>query len=96
LYRVGSLYTHNQNKIKKLFSYTQVEYDCDGWADAKRFLPMLYDLCLLKLKTNETKAGWSSGANWDGKNVKPEDVVLFWKRKNDAEWEKPHQYWNAM
>jgi hypothetical protein len=96
MFRVGACYTGDQNKRKKIFSYTQVEYDCDGWADAKRFLPMLFDLCLLKLKTHKTKPGWSSGPGWDGKDLQPEDQVLYWKRKNDTEWEKPHQYWTAM
>jgi len=65
--------------------YTNVEYDRDGWADAKRFLPADYDLCHLKIQGKKTISGWSTGNKWDGLNLKPQDEVLFWKINKDKE-----------
>jgi hypothetical protein len=94
--RVGSNFISEKTNKYKVYSYTHVEYDYDGWADSKKYLPMLFDLCLLKLENGQTKAGWSTGPGWDGKNVLPDDRVLYWKRKTDYEWDKPHQYHVAI
>lgn len=62
--------------------YSMVEFDKDGWADAKRFIPADFDLCLLKIKgKNKNEPGWASGRNWDGLRIKKDDEVLFWKRQ---------------
>lgn len=62
------------------FFYTDVEYDADGWVDAKRFMPADFDLCLLKIEDKSSIPGWASGFNWDGLRVKKKDKVLYWKK----------------
>jgi hypothetical protein len=63
------------------FTYKDIEYDIDGWADCKRFLPEDFDLVLMRLKREKTINGWISGLAWNGLRLKPDDEVLFWKRR---------------
>lgn len=77
--KVGMRYIPKVPELK-LFTYKHVEYK-DGWADAKLYLPCDFDLILMKLSDGSTKAGWSTGTNWDGLNMLPTDKVLYWKRK---------------
>jgi hypothetical protein len=73
-------------RIKKTavpFQYKDVEFDIDGWADCKRFLPDDYDLVLLKLSRGKTIPGWIAGSSWDGLKLKKEDTVLYWKKKEE-------------
>jgi hypothetical protein len=79
--RVG---IREKNK-KKYYTYKDVHFDEDGWADVNLYLPMEYDLCYLKTANEETKIGWSKGNKWDGQKIKKTDVILFWKRK--SEWD---------
>ena len=60
-------------------TYSKVEFDKDGWADASKFIPRDFDLCELKLKDRKARPGWALGPNWDGLNMKPEFEVLYWK-----------------
>jgi hypothetical protein len=66
---------------KRKLSYMDVDYDPDGWADAKKFFPADFDLMLLKTK-EKTYPGWAVGKKWDGLNVKKDIEVLYWKRNN--------------
>lgn len=63
-------------------TYSKVHFDDGGWADAKRFLPGDFDLCLLKVKDRKSLVGWISGTSWDGLNMKPDYEVLYWKKKS--------------
>lgn len=65
------------------YSYKDVEYDIDGWADCARFLPDDYDFVFMRLLRNKTIAGWISGYTWTGLRLKQDDVVVFWKRKEE-------------
>lgn len=68
---------------KKGFCYGKVEFDEDGWADAKKFLPNDYDLCHLKVRDKGIVSGWAMFNSWDGLNVDKTDEVLFWKRNKE-------------
>ena len=67
------------------YSYGDVEYDIDGWADVTRFLPNDFDLVFLRLKRERTIPGWINGQSFEGRKLKPDDVVLFWKRKEELD-----------
>lgn len=69
-------------KGKGKYTYKDVSFDANGWADVERFLPITFDLCLLKSK-DRIFTGWFNGMTWDGLRMKPNDVVLYWKRKLD-------------
>lgn len=65
------------------YSYAHVEYDIDGWADVEKYLPNDFDLVFLRLKRERTIPGWINGQFFEGRKLKPDDVVLFWKRKEE-------------
>lgn len=63
------------------FSYKDVEFDENKWADAKKFFPADFELMFLKTKS-KTYIGWVNGLEWDGLNVPNNIEVLYWKRKD--------------
>ena len=77
--------TGKLNHIKVLYTYNDVEYDIDGWADCMKYLPADFDLVYLRLERERTIPGWISGTNWDAIRLKSTDKVLYWKRKMEAE-----------
>lgn len=66
---------------QRKFSYTDVEYDCDDWADAAKYLPADYDLVHLKTE-KKTISGWRSGNVWAGLRLKGDEKFLYWKRQS--------------
>lgn len=66
---------------RKKFDYRDVEFDADGWADAKKYLPADYDLMFLKVKDKKSVSGWHVGKKWDGLRLKKDDEILYWKKK---------------
>ncbi len=73
-----------KSDIKRLHTYKDVLFDCDGWADVNLFLPIDYDLCLLKTD-HKTYVGWNTGSGWDGLQVPDNLHVLYWKRQIDSD-----------
>lgn len=68
---------------KLLYTYFSVNYDDDGWADAKEWLPYDYDICWLRDADGNQKVGWRSGPVWDGQRISQKERYYFWKRKMD-------------
>lgn len=64
------------------YKYTDAKSDIEGWHDPKLWLPLPFDLCLVKLQ-DRTRVGWWSGKCWEGLRIKPEDCVKYWKRHED-------------
>lgn len=62
-----------------VYSYTDVDFDKNGWADATKYLPDEFDLCYLRTDSG-MKIGWFCGNGWDGKTVEKWDVITKWKR----------------
>lgn len=75
----GSKVNAKGQPVTLYYSYMDVKFDEDGWADTKEFIPADFDLCYLKIKDKKTKSGWANGLKWDGLNVDPDDEVLYWK-----------------
>ena len=73
--------TKKEKKVEVLYTYKDVKYDIDGWADSKEFLPDDYDLVYLKVEGKKTMPGWASGTSWHGLRYKEGDKVSYWKRK---------------
>jgi len=63
------------------FRYQFTEFNKDGWASAKRHLPIAFDLVTVETSTGKRVAAWWTEFNWDGIRLKKEDVVLNWKRR---------------
>lgn len=70
----------------KPYSYSDVRFDSDGWADVKKYLPISFDLMLLKDEKNRTIVGWYAGGSWDGARYNGQEIKL-WKREKDGETE---------
>lgn len=74
--KVGKQY----GKRKRPFSYHDVEFDENKWADASKYLPIDFDLCHCRVKDHDkTRSGWYTGHQWDGIKIRDTDTVLFWK-----------------
>lgn len=66
------------------YTYKDVEWDLDGWADSKKYFPMDFDLVQMQLKRGKTVPGWASGLSWCGLRLKKDDEILSWTiRKED-------------
>lgn len=66
---------------ERKFSYFDIKYDPDKWADASKFLPADFDLVNLKiLNRKKYVPAWSNGDKWDGANFRQGYKVLYWKR----------------
>ena len=65
----------------RAFTYKDVLYDDDGWADATKFLPGDFDLVNIKLEDNTFLSAWYTGVGWDGLVIKRDNKVKAWKRK---------------
>ena len=74
--KVGRDIVQMGEKVRK-FLYSDVKYDADGWAEAKKFMPADYDLVFMKTE-KKTYNGWASGKIWDGLKI-PDEPVLYWK-----------------
>lgn len=68
---------------KDVENYSKVKFDADGWADAKVYSPIDFDLCILKIKDKNNKIGWKSGSSWDGLKMEDLDEVLYWKKQKE-------------
>lgn len=75
---------------KLTYSYRHVTETEDGWIDPSHWLPMCYDLVILKTDSTQ-KVGWFTGGRWDGRRIDPEDKIIAWKRKPEDE-EGNHGY----
>lgn len=67
------------------YSYADVEFNETGWADASKYLPKEFDLCLLKRDDSKIFKGWHSFSRWDGLNIKQKDNIKFWKKLEENE-----------
>ena len=67
------------------FLITDVIFDPEGWADAKRYLPQPYEM--VKIKTSEhLRNGWWNGIHWESLRLKPGEKTLAWKAiKNETQ-----------
>lgn len=67
-------------KLRK-FTYQDVTYDSDGWADAEKFKPCNYDLVYIKaLNKRKIITAWKTPNSWDGFRLPADGNVLYWKR----------------
>lgn len=85
--KVGAFKEYRQNasgkRVSVNYSYDDVLFDEDGWADAKQFIPIDFDLCELKVKGKKSHPGWVSGSKFDGLNIESGDEVLYWKKQKE-------------
>lgn len=66
------------------FSYNDVKTDKDGWVNPKNYLPIPFEMVLLRiLRSGKEKivSGWWTGAIWDSIDINKDEKVLSWKVK---------------
>lgn len=66
------------------FKYTDAQTDIEGWTDPKIWLPLPYDLVLLKTE-KKIRRGWWDGFEWVSHRIKPSETVLYWKCIDDKQ-----------
>ncbi len=67
-------------------SYRNIPLDVDGWADCNSFLPINYDLVVMKTTEGKEKNGWWAEKKWCGLRLKKIERISRWKfisRKDD-------------
>ena len=79
----GTKLNANGKEIKEFYIYSDAIHDEDGWVDAKKFMPIDFHLCFLKIKDKISRMGWSTGTVWDGLKLAKDDEVLYWKRSKE-------------
>lgn len=78
-----NIFDEKKNKLRPFF-YKDVDLEKDGWVDAKKFLPLDFDLVSLKVKgKDKVLTGWSTGNSFDGLRLDQNAEVVFWKRINE-------------
>jgi len=78
---IDLIFDEKKGKERKI-SYDDVECDGDEWVDASRYMPADFDIMNLKVKNRERiMPGWANGKKWDGLNLTPENLVLYWQRQ---------------
>lgn len=85
---IGKRINASGNEVNIFYSYKDVKYDNNGWADASVDFPANYDLVYMKIKDKNSIAGWISINQWMGLRLKPSDKVIGWKRKPEDEDER--------
>jgi hypothetical protein len=83
IFKVGFSYPVGDKRRK--FSYRDVHYDEDGWAETIWFLPGDFDLSWLQTDDGVILPGWHTGHHWDGLNFKSSYNIVRWKRKEEEE-----------
>lgn len=63
------------------YTYKDVRYGVDGWADAKKYLPIEFDMVMLFTKNHKVLFGWSTGTDWDGLRIDIDEDIIAWKRE---------------
>lgn len=73
--------TGKDKKIEVFYTYTDIKFDSNGWADSKTDLPGDFDLVYMKVGEKKIIPGWISGSSWNGLRLKSKDLIPYWKRK---------------
>jgi len=77
--KVGLNRVKSEGKNERSFSYRDIKYDDNGWADRCKYLPIDYDLLILKRYGKKDTPGWYTGSKWEGLRLDEEDKVIAWK-----------------
>jgi len=62
-------------------TYTDMIKDSQGYIRDLSYKPSAYELVDLKLEGGRNLPGWWTGREWFGRMLKPNHVVIGWKRK---------------
>lgn len=63
------------------FVYKSTIFDKNGWADAKKFRPIPFDLVVLKTSEGSEFSGWWNKFQWEGLRLRQKHKITHWKRR---------------
>ena len=63
------------------FVYNSTVFNEDGWADAKKYRPIPFDLVTIQTETGKNFIGWWNTLCWQGLRLRKQDHIKFWKRR---------------
>jgi hypothetical protein len=74
--------TQIEKEGKKFFcKYSDVPVSDNGWVVELKYLPISFDLVLLRMKDkSKPQTGWWNGRKWMGLRIKANDTITAWKR----------------
>jgi len=74
---------YNKCTPRSKITYMNVPRDLKGWVKAKEFIPIPFDLVLIKDENENIIHGWHTGHMWDGLLKNKKFIVTFWKRYHE-------------
>lgn len=85
--KVGHHKKYKRNsKISIHYTYSDIKFKDDGWADVTEYLPLNFDLCDVKLDCGRIFSAWVFENKWEGLKLKPQHKVLFWRKHKGEEY----------
>lgn len=66
-------------------AYKDVYANVNEWVNAKKYLPIDFDLVTIKLSNGDLTYGWTLGEKWQGVLITKGKQVIAWKKKLPAE-----------
>lgn len=66
-------------------AYKDAYSSVNEWVSAKKFLPVDYELVMIRISTGDLTYGWTIGEKWQGVLLTPKINVIAWKKKLPAE-----------
>lgn len=70
---------------EKKVAYKDVYKNVNEWVNASKYIPIDYDLVMVRLSNGDLTYGWAQGSTWQGVLITPETRVIAWKKKLPAE-----------
>jgi hypothetical protein len=77
---IDTIFDKRNNKNRKI-SYNDIIIDEDGWTDADKYLPIDFDLVIVKTN-KKTYFAWHAFSYWEGLKLPEMSKVLCWKRRD--------------
>lgn len=69
---------------EKTLDYSMVKTDSKGFADAREFIPVEYDLVVLITDRKRRVIGWWTGHEFYSRNLIADEKVCLWKKLKET------------
>ena len=80
---VGKTKLRDKKGVERVYKYSDVPKDLEGWVYDLQYYPIAFDLMHLRFKgKDKVKSGWWNGRKWEGPRFARE-IITGWKRNQD-------------